>query len=50
MSNLGEYQTFTTIAKKFGGVKKLIGLIVTGSAALGAAGGISAYIGGKKGR
>lgn len=48
MSNLGAYQTFTTIAKKFGGVEKLIGLIVTGSAALGAAGGISAYIGSKK--
>ncbi|MBQ2963202.1 MAG: hypothetical protein IJE14_00945 [Clostridia bacterium] len=48
MSNLGAYQTFTTIAKKFGGVKNLIGIIATGSATIGAAGGIGAYVGGKK--
>ena len=48
MSNLGAYQKFTTLAKKFGGVEKFIGLIVAGSATVGAAGGIGAFIGGSK--
>lgn len=48
MSNLGAYQKFTTLAKKLGGVEKLIGLISTASAIVGAAGGIGAYIGGTK--
>lgn len=48
MSNLGDYQKFTTIAKRFGGVKNFIGLIVTGSAAIGVVGGITAFEGGKK--
>lgn len=48
MSNLGGYQKFTTLAKKFGGVEKFIGLISATSAVVGAAGGIGAYIGGTK--
>lgn len=48
MSNLGAYQKFTTLAKKFGGVEKFIGLIVAGSTTIGAAGGIGAFIGGLK--
>ena len=42
MSNLGSYQRFTTVAKKFGGVEQFLGLIVTGSTAMGAALGIFA--------
>ena len=48
MSNLGAYQTFTTLAKKFGGVENFIGLIVSGSAVVGAAVGIGAFVGGSK--
>lgn len=48
MSNLGAYQKFTTLAKKFGGVEKFIGLIVAGSTTVGAAGGIGVFIGGSK--
>ncbi len=35
MNNLGGYQVLTTIAKKVGGPKKLIALIVGGSAVVG---------------
>lgn len=38
MSNLGGYQILTTVAKKVGGPAKLIALIATGSAAVGALG------------
>lgn len=48
MSNLGSYQKFTTLAKKFGGVEKLIGFIATGSAAVGATIGITAFVEGSK--
>ena len=36
MGNLGWYQLITTIAKKVGGPKQLIGMLVGGGAALGA--------------
>ncbi|NLE26010.1 MAG: hypothetical protein GX625_11845 [Clostridiaceae bacterium] len=38
MSNLGWYQTFTTVAKKVKGPKVLLGLILSGGAALGVGG------------
>lgn len=38
MSNLGWYQTLTTVAKAVGGPKKLFGLILAGGAAVGVGG------------
>lgn len=48
MSNLGGYQKFTTLAKKFGGVEKFIGLISGVSAVAGVGVGVGACIGGSK--
>lgn len=47
MSNLGMYQTLTTIAKKVGGPKNLVCLLVGGGIAIGV-GGTKAYEIGKK--
>ena len=38
MSNLGWYQTLTTVAKAVGGPKRLFGLILAGGAAVGVGG------------